>query len=140
MYLPHRLPAQRAIGAVITEVVGILNIWSQLEAAYRRLEPEDRERVQQEGPSDDAVQLQGFGGNDETDHLGVVETLIWDLDRFHEFRGRNLNASMPTLEKHRRIPTKFDPIFKGRMFGQLAASEIIEILAEQLHVSPAREP
>lgn len=119
---------------VLSETVNILEMWSFLESGYQSLSKKDMERVEKEAdPLGTDVKFPGFDGNNETEHMGVAEFLIEKMERFETFKGRRLNAHMPTLEMHRRMLPVFQPMRTTLMGGELNAGQIIELLQERIH-------
>ncbi len=122
--------------AVVTEVVNVLDMWSFLESGFSRLSKKDKDRVAAEAePFGKHVVFTGFDGNNEAEYCGVADFLINQLDRFTGFKGRDLNAHMPTIEAYRRMLSVFDPIRRSMTGRDLNASEIIEILKAMMHPS-----
>ena len=122
--------------AIVTEVVNVLDMWSFLESGFAKLSKKDKERVAAEAdPFSKDVTFPGFGGNDEAEYLGVARFLINKLDRFTNFKGRDLDPHMPTVPAYRRMLTIFEPIRKGIMGRWLNATEMIEILNAMAHPS-----
>lgn len=121
---------------VVSDVVNILDMWSFLESGFRELSKEDKERVTAEaGPFGKHVSFTGFDGNREGEYIGVARVLISQLDRFTEFKGRELNSHMPSLDTHRRMLSVFEPIRENLIGRGLNAAEIIQILQAKLHPS-----
>lgn len=121
---------------VVTEVVDILDLWSFLERGFESLSKQDKDRVAAEAePFGRHVKFAGFDGNGESEHIGVARFLINKLDRFTEFKGRDLNAHMPTLGAHRRMLSVFEPLRSNLIGRDLNAAEIIQILLEWRHPS-----
>lgn len=120
--------------AVVSEVVDVLDMWSFLEQGFRELSKKDKERVAKEAePFGKHVSFTGFDGNGESEYIGVTRVLINQLDRFTEFKGRELNSHMPTLDVHRRMLSVFEPIRVDLIGRGLNAGEIIQILRAKLH-------
>jgi uncharacterized protein YfbU (UPF0304 family) len=124
----------RDSSAVLRKVVDVLDMWSFLEAGYGKLSKKEKDRVAAEAePLGEDVVFRGFDGNGESEYIGVARFMIEQLDRFTEFKGRDLNAHMPTIESHSRMLTVFGPI-RPRLTGRsLNADEIIEILRARIH-------
>jgi uncharacterized protein YfbU (UPF0304 family) len=121
---------------VVSEVVDILDMWYFLERGFGELSKKDKDRVAAEAdPFGKHVAFPGFDGNNESEHVGVARFLIDELERFTEFKGRALNAHMPTLEAYRRMLAVFGPIRRTLTGRGLGASEIIEILNARMHPS-----
>jgi hypothetical protein len=119
---------------VVTEVVDVLDLWSFLERGFASLSKKDKDRVAAE-TFGKHVAFAGFDGNGEGEHIGVARFLINKLDRFTEFKGRSLDAHMPTLDAHRRMLSVFEPIRPNLTGRDLNATEIIQILLAMSHPS-----
>lgn len=125
--------------SVVSDVVDILDMWSFLERGFRALSKKDKDRVAAEAePFGDHVVFAGFDGNNEGEHIGVARFLINKLDRFTEFKGRDLNAHTHTLDAHRRMLSVFEPIRINLTGRDLNAAEIIQILQARSHPSRRR--
>lgn len=121
---------------VVSEVIDILDMWSFLEGAYKELTKKDKDRVAAEAePFGKHVFFNGFDGNGESEYIGVAKFLINKLERFTEFKGRDLNAHMPTLDRHRRMLSAFEPLRQLLIGRNLNVQEIIQILRAMLHPS-----
>jgi len=115
--------------AVVSEVVNILDMWSFLESGYQKLSKKDKARVAAEAePVGKHVVFTGFDGNNESEHIGVARFLIEQLGRFTYFKGRELNAHMPSIAAYRRMVAVFEPIRRKLTGRDLTADEIIGIL------------
>jgi uncharacterized protein YfbU (UPF0304 family) len=122
--------------AVVSEVVDVLDMWSFLERGFNALSKKDKERVATEAePFGKHVSFTGFDGNGEAEYNGVARVLINQLDRFTEFKGRELNSHMPSLDMYRRMLSVFEPLRKNLIGRDLDAGEIIQILQTKLHPS-----
>ncbi len=124
---------------VVTEVVDILDMWSFLERGFGALSKKDKDKVAAGAePFGKHVFFAGFDGNNESEHIGVARFLINKLDRFTEFKGRDLNAHTHTLDAYRRMLSVFEPIRPNLIGRDLDAEEIIQILKAMLHPSRQR--
>ncbi len=95
--------------ATVDEVVGILDMWSFLEESYARLSKKDKDSVQKKaGHFGRQVVFPGFDGNKETEHLHIAKFLINKLDRFTQFKGRELNSHVPLIHVYRRMVQAFE--------------------------------
>ena len=126
--------------AVVSEVVNILDMWSELEFGYQDLSKKDKGRVAAEcAPLGKDVRFKGFDGNHEAVNIGVARFLIGQLDRFTNFKGRELNAHMGTIDSYRRMLMVFERIRHTLMGRRLGTDEIIQILkAWRLHPGPGK--
>ncbi|MGA2207535.1 MAG: YfbU family protein [Terracidiphilus sp.] len=124
---------------VVSEVVDILDMWSFLERGFEALSKEDKDQVAAEAePFGKHVVFAGFDGNHEGEHIGIARFLVHKLDRFTEFKGRDLNAHMRTLDAYRRMLSVFEPFRKNLTGRDLNAVEIIKILQANFHPSGRR--
>jgi uncharacterized protein len=72
-------------------------------------------------------------GNYETEHLGIARFLIENMDRFSQFKGRDLNSNAPLLGGFRRMFAVFEPMRPGLVGRELNADEIIKLLKAKIH-------
>ena len=80
------------------EVLNMLDMWSFIERGYRKLSKKDKGRIKAEADSfGKHVVFSGFDGNTESGHLGIAYFLIDELERFSEFKGRDLNSHCPLI-------------------------------------------
>ena len=120
----------------MSEVVNILDMWSFLERGFGELSKADKDKVAAEAePFGKHVVFSGFDGNGEGEYIGVANVLIDELDRFSEFKGRDLNAHTHTIDAHRRMLSVFEPLRCNLIGRALNAAEIIQILQAKLHPS-----
>ncbi len=115
-------------------VVDVLDMWTFLERAYAKLSKKDKERVEKEAdPFGKYVRFAGFDGNNETSHMSIAHFLIEQMNRFSQFKGRELNSHMPTHATYRRMLTVFEPMRAGLVGTELDANQIIRILKAKMH-------
>ncbi len=82
-------------------VADTLDMWDFIERGCANLSAKDRERVAKDvAPFGSNVKFRGFDGSNEASHLGMARFLIEKMDRFSSFKGRDLNAHMPTLNAY----------------------------------------
>lgn len=119
--------------ATVHEVANILEAWWFLEQSYANLSKKDKDRVKKEAePFGKRVVFPGFDGNKETEHLHIAKFLINKLDRFVEFKGRDLNSHVPLIDKHRLMVRAFESMRPNLGGGNwLSAGAIIMILNAQ---------
>ncbi len=122
---------------VVSEVGDVLDMWWFIEQSYGKLSKQDKERVEKEAePFGKHVVFQGFDGNYESEHLGIASFLINKLDRFADFKGRDLNSHAPSIDGYRRMVRAFEPMRQGLGGGSLlSAGKIIELLNARRHDS-----
>jgi uncharacterized protein YfbU (UPF0304 family) len=119
---------------VVSEVTDVLEMWSYMEAAFGKLSKKDKDRVAAEAdPFGKQVIFPGFDGNNESQYLSVARFLINELDRFSEFKGRDLNSQMPSIDAYRRMLSVFEPIQPKLVGRALTAAEIIDVLKAKTH-------
>ena len=118
--------------AIVTEVIDILDMWSLIEHAYRELSAEEKKKLEEDAqPFGENPRFPGFDGNNESEYMNVASFLINDLDRFQEFKGRSLNAHMPTLEIYRRMLSAFEPIRKTLKSGPMSLEQLTLVLKRE---------
>jgi uncharacterized protein len=106
-------------------------MWSFIEWSYQSLSPTDKESVAEAGPLGWNVQFYGFDGNSEGEHLNVARFVTEQLDRFSDFKGRNLNSPQPSVRAYRRMYAAFQPMRKSLVGNRnLEATQIIQLLKE----------
>lgn len=121
----------------VSEVADVLDMWWFIEQSYAKLSKRDVARVEKEAELfGKHVVFRGFDGNYEGEHLGVARFLIEKLDRFANFKGRDLNSHAPSIDRYRRMVRVFEPMRRGLMGGSLlGAGQIIELLNAGRHDS-----
>ena len=118
-------------GHVVSETISVLAMWRRLEESYEGLSPEDKDWLkQQEGGY---VPFYGFDNNNEVPHISAARFLIDQLGRFENFKGRSLDAHMPTIEVHRRMLKVFDPILHQVLNRDFSAAQINEVMLSRVH-------
>lgn len=110
-------------------VVEALNMWSFLEYAYKKLSKKDKGRVKKEARRfGDNVKFPGFDGNYESSFGCIADFLIDKMDRFQEFKGRDLNSHAPMRAIYSRMMIEFQPMRSKLMGIDLDAGQVIRIL------------
>ena len=120
----------------VTETINILSMWQRLEESYAALSQEDKEWLAAKAePFGKHVQFSGFDNNNEIDHIRAARFLIEQLGRFQNFKGRSLDAHMPTIEAHRRMLEVFTPILNQLLNLDFPAAQIAEVMEARIHPS-----
>lgn len=115
--------------ATVSEVVSILDMWSILRFSFAKLPKEEQDRVRSASSISMAeIHFPGFDGNYESEHLSVALFMIEKLQRFTEFKARDLNSHHPTLDRYRHMLSLFEPSRKTLGSSFLSAPQIIELL------------
>lgn len=122
----------RSDNPVVEQVCNILNMYRVMDNAYRELSAEDKALVD---ASSRAHRLKyiGFDGNNESEHLSVVEFLVQKLGRYTELEGKeSLNSHTPMLDNYLDMERKYMEITTAKtvtfITGNLTAAEIIQII------------
>lgn len=117
----------------LREVLDILEMWSFIETSYAELSEEDKASLLAKAHSfTTAPKFPGFDGNNEAGYISISSILIDQLDRFQDFRGRDLNAHMPTIDIYNRMLAKFREVREGN-WNLLEVDELGSVLAERIH-------
>lgn len=121
---------------VVREVLDILDMWSAIERSYASIDSTGKESIKQRlGVLGDSPQFRGFDGNNESEYVGTALFLVNELDRYAEFKGRGFNCHHPSIDMHRRMLAVFNPLRRRFMSTDLSASELLQVLQEQIHPS-----
>lgn len=114
---------------VVRETVDILAMWRRLEESFGALSPSDKIALE-EGlkPYALTVRFPGFDGNNESSHINAARFLIDSLGQFQGFKGRDLNAHMPTLAEYRRMLAVFDPIINEVLNRDFDVAQIERVM------------
>lgn len=110
-------------------VVDVLDMWSFIESAHKKLTAKDKARLEAEADSmGKHVKFRGFDGNNEADYLSIARFFIQDMGRFAQFKRHELNSHMPTVAAYRRMLSVFEPIRQHLLGTELSVDQLIEIL------------
>ena len=119
---------------VVSEVGEIMTMWRVLEDSYNAMSAEAQAKVLKAIDPWPDVKFRGFDGNNETSHMNTAGFMINKLHRFAEFKDRNLNAHMPTLDAHRRMLAVFNPILhRGMGHSRLSSDDIVKVIRAVIH-------
>lgn len=114
------------------EVGRILEVWWYLERSYKQLSTEDKEGV--EKTLGYIPRFPGFSRDHEGNRLQIAYYLINKLDRFVDFKDRDLGSdASPLIDQYRHMVRAFDEIKQHLHAGSwLNASLIVELLDAKL--------
>jgi uncharacterized protein YfbU (UPF0304 family) len=94
----------------VRETISILEMWSALHSSYKNLKSDEKKKVKAEISG--RLSFPGFVANNEP-HYGIARYLIEDLEKFPSFaQVKDLNSHFPTIDRHRRMHEKFEPLRK----------------------------
>ncbi len=120
--------------SVVTETRSILAMWRRLEESYNALSPEAKAALLGRlKPFDFDVRFPGFDGNTESEYISAASFMVDQLGEFEIFKGRDLNAHMPTLDAHRRMVAVFYPILKVVLNRDFDVDQLTQVLTERVH-------
>lgn len=111
----------------VSEVVNYLDMWSFIERAYEKLDVASKKLIKDD-TSIIQVKFTGFDGNNETEYMSIAKFLINQLDRFGEFKDRELNSHLPMIGRYRRMYSIFEPIRRVLYDRNLTVVELQSIL------------
>lgn len=114
----------------VSDVTDILEMWHRMEWSYEKLGSDDQEQVKAANFGFEP-RFPGFDGNGEGRQISITDLLVNHMHRWERFKGRDLNAHVPTLELHHRMLSAFNK--ESGMPRGLSASELIALLSEQVH-------
>lgn len=96
---------------IVKEVVDILDMWRFIEDAYEKLSDDEKNELEKRAaPFGKEPKFGGFDFNNESEHVGAMNFLINDLDRFSEFGERYLNTHSQVLDGYRKMLAVFEPM------------------------------
>lgn len=123
----------------VKHVFDILQMWSIIEYSYAELTDENKTRLALEAePFGRNPVFRGFDGNNETEYLVAADFIINRLERFEEFKGRDLNSHAPSIPTYSRMLSVFDDIFSSNMGNPLSTEQLATVLQEIIHPSNRR--
>ena len=110
-------------------VVDVLDMWSFIEAAYTKFTKKEKEQVATEvGLLGRSVQFNGFDGNNEPEMMGIAMFLVDDMNRFSQFKGRDMNSHRPMASAYRKMYAAFKPMRASLVGIRLSVPQIAKIL------------
>lgn len=115
-------------------VFDILQMWSIIEYSYAGLTDEEKSQLEVDAaPFGRNPVFRGFDGNNETELLVAADFIINKLQRFEQFRGRDLNSHAPSVGTYSRMLRAFNPAFEDNMGNLLSLEQLTAILKEKIH-------
>lgn len=125
---------------IVKEVVDILDMWSFIEYAYESLTPEQKAQLEIEAaPFGKNPKFRGFDGNNESEYMAVAMFLVNDLDRFQEFKGRDFNSHMQSIDIYNRMLEVFEPIRNNLTNQPMSIEDLTTILKASIHPSRRKD-
>lgn len=110
-------------------VVDVLDMWNFIERGHEQLSEAGRKEVEADAePFGKFVRFTGFDGNSEGELIGIARFLVEELGRFSRFKGRELNAHLPTIGANTRMLDVFEPLEPKLVGRELTANELVDIL------------
>jgi uncharacterized protein len=130
--IPWKYPGipfeQQQTPPVVKEVVDILDMWSVIELSYERLSPESKKELSSRLKDYQVPpRFRGFDGNNESDYLSAAYFLINRLDRFPEFKDRNLNSHFLVLSGYRQMLAVFQELPRNQSDYLLSLDGLTEL-------------
>ena len=121
-------------------VADVLEMWSFLEESYKNLDANDQNVLADKAdPFGSNVKFKGFDGNNESQYRSIAHIFVDDLDRWSEFKGRDLNSHSATTDVYRRMIPVFDQIRSNKInnhnFDFFDVEELAAVLNSQRHPS-----
>lgn len=138
--IPWKLPGipfeNQETPAEVKYVFDILQMWSLIEYSYAALTDEEKNRLEVDAaPFGRNPVFMGFDGNNETELLVAAEFIINKLQRFEQFKGRDLNSHAPSVGTYARMLRAFNTAFEDNMGNLLSVEQLATILKERIHPS-----
>ena len=114
----------------IRQTADILDMWEMIELSLADLTDEGKAEVRAANHGFDPV-FMGFDANHDR-HYGIARHLIHDMDRWQNFKGRDLNSHSEQVSGYLRMYPVFEPIrniLGGRHPVRMTADELARIFA-----------
>lgn len=111
----------------VSFVVSVLDMWTFLEAGFKKLSPAERDEVLAKN-FDAPVNFPGFDGNSETTLLAIARFLIDQMGRFSGFKGRDLDSHSPCADGYQRMLTLFEPMRADLDGRPMSTGELLQLL------------
>ena len=135
----HYWAAKRELSGLFTDeeddprdvhlVYDVLDMWSFIESAYKKLTKKDKEKLEKEAhPFGSHVEFRGFDGNNETSLMAITRFMIDRMGLWSEFKGRELNSHTPMEGRYRRMLPLFEPMRIKLIGTSLDADQLIRLL------------
>lgn len=119
---------------LVKKVLDILDMWRFIEFSYSELTEEEKGSIETNAaPFGKNPLFKGFDGNNETEYLSAADFIINKLDRFEEFKFRDLNSHIPSLNTYERMASVFNPIFRENYGKPLSLEQLTLVLREKIH-------
>ena len=117
--------------STVNNVVNILQMWTIIETSFASLTAAEKKKVENKAqPFGSNPRFTGFEQNSESEEYHIVLFLINHLNRFLNFKGRDLNSSIPLGGRYRRMYEVYEPMMSNLGIESLSADGIIEILLQ----------
>lgn len=115
--------------AHVKKVIDILSMWSVIEFSYNKFsDAEKTELEKMANPFGKDPKFQGFDGNNESDYISTARFFVDELDRFQEFKGRDLDCHYPSIEMHDRMLKVYNQVKGKSSLNHLALKDLTKIL------------
>lgn len=109
----------------VIEVLNIMGMWATIEEAYKALGARGQDAVLAAYKIKAAPVFRGFDGNNESEYLNIASFFVNHMDRFPEFKGRDFNSHVPSMEGYRRMLK----VWKGRAWSMgMSVEQMTELL------------
>lgn len=113
----------------VDEVCSILNMWEWIEHSYAQLGAAEKAQLAKDAdPFGANPRFQGFDGNNEATHMSVADMLINRMGRWAVFKGRDLNAPMPTVDPARRMLIPYFSMGLQKRTAPMTLAQLTEVL------------
>jgi hypothetical protein len=121
---------------LVKRVLDILDMWRNIEYSYSELNGDAKEALKDKASLFGInPQFKGFDGNNETEYLAAADFVINKLERFTEFKLRDLNSHAPSLDIYDRMLQVYTTLLHENMGEPLNLDQLVIILRERIHPS-----
>jgi uncharacterized protein YfbU (UPF0304 family) len=120
----------------VNEIIDILDMWDRIEDGYKHLSQPEKQKLKEDSKYPREIIFGGFDANSEGEHYATTRFLIDHLERFPDFKGRDLNTHYPVLDSYKRMLPAFERIGGVALGRRLNTLELIKILNARLLPDP----
>lgn len=119
---------------IVFEVLDILQMWGDIERDYNALSEKEKASVEKKAPHfGKDPKFIGFDGNHEPKYWNTALFIVKKLNRFVEFKGRDLNSHCPLVDSYKRMLPVYNSSIEKKNNQPLSAPSIANILRELIH-------
>lgn len=131
--IPTKYPGKfvsEPLPPVIARVYDYLSMWEHLEGLFEGLLPAEKERIVAAlEPGQGSLQMRGFHGAHESEHLAAARFILAHMQTFPRFAGRLAHTEKrPMLELHQAMWATYQHELMEAATGELTVDQLLSIV------------